>query len=254
MEKETKINLYSVILVVLFYLIFISIPFSMFIDNEELVFWLQIGLRVLYIPFFFYYTRKERLSSLKVPRFKVKDAIFMPFILITSTNLLVVLISGFGKLDLSNAYILKYLLFYALVAFDEELVFRVVVNTELLKYHSRLKSIIISSAIFGLIHLVNINSLGSIPYVLLQVLYSFGFGLVLALIYTYTDNLIYIFVLHFLFDFINGFLAVELFDFDYNLWFYLVNIIISILFVLYGFFVYKHKEKEVMDASKNMDI
>ena len=208
----------------------------------------------MFILFFFFYTKKNKLSSIKRVDIKKGDLAFLPFVFIAFSNFLVVFISGFEKLDISTNYILKYLLFYALVALNEELVFRVVVNGELLKYQPRLKSIIISSAIFGLIHLVNINSLGSIPYVLLQVLYSFGFGLVLSLIYTYTSNIIYVFLLHFLFDYLNGFLAVELYDFEYNLWFYLVNIIISVVFALYGLYTYKKKEKEVLDASKNMDI
>ena len=254
MERETKINMYSIILIILFYLIFISIPFSMFIHDEEVVFWINISLRFLFIPFFIFYTKKEKLNSVKKLKFNKRDLCFLPFIIICFSNLFVSLISGFDKIELSAFYILKYLLFYALVSINEELVFRVVLNSELLKYKTRFMSILLSSLIFGLIHLVNINSLGSIPYVLLQVLYSFGFGLVLALIYTYTDNLLYVFLMHLVFDFINGFIAVECFDFIYNWVFYLVNILISIIFALYGILVYKVKEKDVINATENMDI
>ncbi len=254
MEKKKEIKIYSIILLVLIYLILTSIPFSLFIQNENTIYFLDISLRVIFIPIYFIYIRREKLESIKKPSFNKRDLLFIPFILVTISNIFVALISQFEINELNNISIIKNMIFYALVAFNEELIFRVTISSELIKYNSKIKTIIYSSLIFGLIHLVNISSLSSIPYVLLQVLYSFGLGLILSLVYTYSNNFIYIVIIHFLFDFINGYLSVELFKFEYNMWFFILNISISLLFVLYGLLVYKKLERGDKNVSKNMDI
>ena len=249
MEKDTKVRIYSISLLVLIYLILTSIPFSLFIHNENVLYFLDMGLRLSFIPIYFIYTKKEKLESFKPLRFDKKDVLFIPFMLLTMSNMFVAFVSRFNLVKLDTIDMVKMLFFYILVALSEEALFRVVINTELIKHNSRIKTIVYSSLIFGLIHLVNISSFSSIPFVLLQVVYSFGLGLVLSLIYTYTSNFLYIFLVHFLFDFINGYLSVNMYEFSYNVWFFVINIAISIIFILYGIFIYKIKEKEVQNAS-----
>ena len=252
MEIRRKREFYSVILLILIYLLFVSIPFSMFIKNETVVYILNISMRALFIPFFFIYVKKENLLSLNKPEFKLVDFKYMPFLLLTVSNLIVSLISKFEMLEVSNIEIIKSLVLSAFIAFNEELVFRVVVCKELIVTQTRFKTILFSSIVFGLVHLLNINSLGSIPYVLLQVVYSFGIGLILSLIYTQSYNFVYIFMLHFLFDFLNGFLISDLFELEYNFVFFIVNISIGVMIGLYALLIYLKEEKK--DATKTMDI
>ena len=251
MEIRRKREFYSVILLILIYLLFVSIPFSMFIKNEMVVYILNISMRVLFIPFFFIYVKKEKLLSLNKPEFKLVDFKYIPFLLLTISNLIVSLISKFDMYEISSTEIIKNLILSVFIAFNEELVFRVVVCKELIVTQSRFKTMLYSSIVFGLIHLLNINSLGSIPYVLLQVVYSFGLGLLLSLIYTQSYNFIYIFMLHFLFDFLNGFLISDLYELEYNFVFFIVNISIGVIIGLYALLIYLKEEKNV---TKAMDI
>ncbi len=251
MEIKRKREFYSVILLILIYLLFVSIPFSMFIKNETVVYILNISMRALFIPFFFIYVKKENLLSLNKPEFKLVDFKYIPFLLLTISNLIVSLISKFEMLEVSNIEIIKNLILSAFIAFNEELVFRVVVCKELIVTQSRFKTILYSSIIFGSVHLLNINSFGSIPYVLLQVVYSFGIGLLLALVYTKTYNFIYVFVFHFLVDFLNGFLISDLYNLEYNLIFFIVNIGIGVIIGVYALLIYLKEEK---DVTETMDI
>ena len=223
----------------------------MFIKNEMVVYILNISMRVLFIPFFFIYVKKEKLLSLNKPEFKLVDFKYIPFLLLTISNLIVSLISKFDMYEISSTEIIKNLILSVFIAFNEELVFRVVVCKELIVTQSRFKTMLYSSIVFGLIHLLNINSLGSIPYVLLQVVYSFGLGLLLSLIYTQSYNFIYIFMLHFLFDFLNGFLISDLYELEYNFVFFIVNISIGVIIGLYALLIYLKEEKNV---TKAMDI
>ena len=252
MEKERKRILYAIIILILVYLLLVSIPFSLFIHNELVVSILQISMKILYIPFFFIYVKKEGISSIDKPLFKLFDLKYLPFLLITFSNYLVVVFANTPKnTDISLLYIILDIITCLLISFNEELIFRVVINKEMIKTLSRFKTILFSSLIFGLIHLVNISSLASIPYVLLQVLYSFGLGLLLSLIYTKTYNFIYIFIIHFLFDYLNGYLIPEIYLLDYNYIFFIVNASIAILLIAYGILIYIKEEK---NAAKSMDI
>ena len=94
------------------------------------------------------------------------------------------------------------------------------------------------------LHLFNINSLASIPYCLVQAVYTFGLGLILSLMYAYSHNFIYPLIFHFLFNFINNELTTSLFIYEWNTKFYIVNIVIGVLLVAYGFLCYKLLEKK----------
>ena len=252
MEIKRKREFYSVILLILIYLLFVSIPFSMFINNEIVLFILNVSMRLLFIPFFFIYVKKERLSTLNKPVFKLVDFKYLPFLLLTFSNFIVVFLSKTNMYETYSAtMILEDLVISILISFNEELVFRVVLNKEMLIGLNRIKTIVLSSLVFGLTHLLNINSFGSIPYVLLQVVYSFGVGLILSLIYTKTFNFIYVFIIHFLFDFLNGFLISDLYDLDYNWIFFVVNISLGVILGLYALLIYKKEEK---DVTETMDI
>ena len=88
-------------------------------------------------------------------------------------------------------------------------------------------------------HLLNINSLASIPTCLIQALYTFGIGLVLSIVYLFSRNIIYPIILHFLFNFLNDTLVTSLFNIEWNLVFFIVNIGVGILIGLYSLFIYK---------------
>ena len=92
------------------------------------------------------------------------------------------------------------------VGFFEEIIFRVIILLFLLQKLPKTKkgvllAIIISSAVFGLIHVINLFSGASLSNTLLQVGYSFLVGMMWAVMYLKTNNLWYIVLLHALYNF-----------------------------------------------------
>lgn len=256
MNKETRNTFLSIAEIILVYLVVIGIPFGLFIKNETVLYIISIVLRAAFFPIALIFIHKNNLERIPKLSFKIGDFLFIPFLVLTISNFIVCMIS---KCELSipdnlTIVIIKSAVFSILTALNEELLFRVVLHSEILKYKSIFISILISSAIFGSIHLFNISSLGSIPSVLLQVVYSFGTGLVLSLIYTFTKNYLYIVSFHFLFNFLNGDLIDTIYIVEYNYIYFLVNIGLALLLAGYGVLIYLLKVKEDNNVSEPMDI
>lgn len=97
-------------------------------------------------------------------------------------------------------------------------------------------------------HLLNLFN-GFSPLVFVQVLYTFGLGLVLGIIYEYSErNFLYVFLFHFLFNFLNDFLYTRLFNLENDYVFYLVSVgngMIIGIYILILFFLHKNKQKEL---------
>ena len=83
-----------------------------------------------------------------------------------------------------------------------------------------------------------------IPYCLLQSVYTFFLGLLFAYSYICLKNIFVPIAMHFLFNFLNDVLVVELFNINYNLNFFLINIGIGLLLCIYGLILYKKVLKE----------
>ena len=92
------------------------------------------------------------------------------------------------------------------IGFLEETVFRGIILIVLLQRLSQTRNgyfmaIIISSAFFGIIHLLNLFNSASVSATLLQVGYSFLMGIMWGIIYLATQNLIFPILLHAMYDF-----------------------------------------------------
>ena len=175
----------------------------------------------------------------KFNKLSIKSLAFIPFLAICLSNFIVV---WFNKVslnqDISTNIILQDLLSCLLISISEELVFRVVLFNEFLDHKKPLLSIIYSSLIFGGVHLLNIASFGDILPCLIQCLYSFGIGLVLSFIYYHSKNLILPVFFHFLFNFLNDSLVINLYNLNWNLSFYLINILITVIMLGYALLLY----------------
>ena len=253
--KNSKLKLYNVLLLICLYLISASIPFSLFIKNEEISYGLTILFRLSFILYYPFYIRKNNLDKLEFKRPRLYHFLFIPFLLITISNYIVALIDdSILNLDISSMFIIKEAILYLLVGIGEEEVFRGVLLPFINEKNSRFKAILYSSLIFGGVHLLNISSLSSIPYCLLQALYSFGTGLLFAFIYVYSKNIIYPIIVHFLFDLLNGSLIEEMFVIEWNLTFFIVNIAIALLICAYAcalYFIFERRKKDVSDTLDN---
>lgn len=121
---------------------------------------------------------------------------FTPLIMIE----IIPLFLGFRS-DLTITYVITLVIFTVFVGLSEEIFFRgLVLNT--LKENGVKYGIIVSSVMFGILHLSNIAGGVSIEYAILQVLFAFLFGLVAAQLAVITKSLIPIIIWHFSHDFI----------------------------------------------------
>jgi membrane protease YdiL (CAAX protease family) len=131
-----------------------------------------------------------------------------------------------------------------LTAILEELLFRNILLEEFIRQNfTKFKSLLYSSLIFGSIHLLNISSLSSIPYCIIQSIYTTGIGLIFGLVYIKTHNITYPIIIHFLFNYINDIFITHIYNLTWDLTFFIVNISIGIVVALYSLFIYKIKFK-----------
>lgn len=236
---------YSTLIILFVFLIAVSFPFSLFIKDSYISSLCTMGLKIAFIVFTFFYIQKEGLDTVKFKKPKVDHLLFLPFLLAAISNIIYCLIDNSPVVSSINyIYLLKQLPLVLVTVVAEELVFRVVIYGYYEGSYTKIVAVIIASAIFGSIHILNINSLASIPYCLVQAIYTFGLGLVLSLMYAYSKNFIYPLAFHFLFNFINDELTTHLFIYDWNLKFYIVNASIAILLVIYGYICYRILDKK----------
>ena len=118
-----------------------------------------------------------------------------------------------------------------------------------------MKAVIISSLVFGLVHLFNISSFASIPYVLLQAGYSMYFGFILGLMYAVSDNILLPIAMHMSFNIVNGDLAGLLYDIEYNALYFIVNISIGVILGIYYLIIclLYYERMKIRDVSGDMD-
>jgi len=256
MDKKRKNDYYSVAILICLLLIFSSNFYTLFIKVDSINNIICISLKLIFILVALRYIIKNNLEKPKFNRLKVKSLLFIPFILIAFSNIITAYFMDSNKLtNIDKFDIILSLFISILTAFTEELVFRGVLVGEVRKDTSKTKTILYSSMIFGGVHLLNISSLASIPMTLAQAFYTFFFGLFLTFSYYYSENLIIPFILHFLFNFINGDIAGLFFNLEINLLYFVCNIFVGLIAFIYLLFLYKLFDKEEkLNASRNMDL
>lgn len=235
-----KKRLYSKLFLLCVAIFIVSLPFGFFIKNNVILSIINIILKLISLGFIIYYSKKEKFEKFEFAKPSKYHLILLPFMLVTFSNLFVAIIDKCSINTKINYLILILdLINISLTAIIEELIFRHYLYKEFITKQTMFKSIIYTSLIFGGMHLLNINSFASIPYCLLQSIYTFGIGLVLSIIYIFSKNIIYPIIFHFLFNFLNDSIIIHIFNIEWNLVFFIVNIIIGLLTGLYGLFVYK---------------
>lgn len=239
MERKEKQSLYSVIYLILITLLFVSIPFGLFIESEIILFIINSIIRTLCIIYSLLYIKKEKLNKLKFNQITKKSLILLPLLILPFSNFFVVLFNNYHLTNEINYFRLTSdILLAILIATLEEITFRSQLLPEINKHKNDFIAIVLSSVIFGSVHLLNINSLGSIPYVLSQVVYTTLLGFVLGIIYLLSKNIILPIIFHALFNIINEVLIENLFNIKWNLSFFLINITIGILVLIYGLYCF----------------
>lgn len=140
-------------------------------------------------------------------------AVVLPALAVVVNNLpILALFSGSARVDRVDL-IWLFALDSLMIGLFEELAFRGALFPLLLESKSRFKSkreivltTVISSAIFGLIHLVNLLEGAGFGPTVLQVGYSFLIGGMCSVVLLKTGNLLYCIFLHAVYDFCGGLL------------------------------------------------
>jgi membrane protease YdiL (CAAX protease family) len=234
MDKTSKKRWYDIALLIALFLLTSSLPFSLFIANAEIAYWLKVSLRILFLVFAYFYIKKNSLEKPRLSKPGKECFLFLPFILICFSNFFAAWIDNQTVNTVSSPLpLLKDALFYMLVSLGEELVFRVVLFSEFKKGHSFWKAVLLSSIIFALPHLLNASSWATLGMAAIQTVYSFLLGILLCFLYETSNNIILPIVLHFLFDFMNDALVGALYPLYWNLAFYLTNAVVALLLIVY---------------------
>lgn len=133
--------------------------------------------------------------------------IIIPALLISINNFPIIAYLD-GRANLTEPFyrVILFLIECLSVGFFEEILFRGILLIILIEKLNHLKngmfvSVLISSLIFGFLHLVNLFEGASISSTMLQVGYSFLMGMLWAVIYLKTGNLWLVMILHATYNF-----------------------------------------------------
>lgn len=228
-------------------LFFSNIPYTLFFKNEFLVFILSLVSEIIAIIIFYIMIKKENLKHRFLSEFKFSHLSFLPFLILCFSNFFVIFYNKWQvDFDINHYEFWFNLILCIPNVILEEFIFRYLIMYEFANHTSKIKAIFYSALIFGGVHILNISSLASIPIVLVQVVYTFGIGLVVGLLYSKSDNnLIYPMIFHMFFNIFNDILA-SLFILEWNKSFFIINSIIGILTFIYSIIIYKKIDCEVI--------
>ncbi|MBR1751293.1 MAG: CPBP family intramembrane metalloprotease [Ruminococcus sp.] len=110
-------------------------------------------------------------------------------------------------------WLLLYFIFYMTVGIVEEIIYRGLIFNSFRKYFGESKkgiycSVFLSATVFGIVHITNlIFAPDLVIATITQVIYAFFFGVLIAVIYFRTENLLPCIILHGISDFISFFLT-----------------------------------------------
>ena len=233
----TKSKLLDTLILILVYIGISCLPFSLFGLSETLVLIFRI-LGQLVIFFLF------RLILKKSP-LKFKERTYNRFNMILFIPVFVLCFSNFFNLLNPNNYFefifsINFLLGILLsfcVAFNEEYLFRSIIIDNIENSEKPFVKVIISASIFAACHLTSFFSTFN-PIDLIQVVYTFGLGIVLGMIYVYTESLWYCVLFHFAYNLVNSDFAqfIKYPNVDYL--YYLINASVGLIVAVYLVVIY----------------
>lgn len=160
-------------------------------------------------------------------------------------------------------HFLLFILYCLSVGLFEELIFRVIIFSFLADLFSKdkkgfLKTFVLSSVIFGIVHLMNILSGASVPATLLQVVYTTLTGGLFAFAFIKTQNVLFAAFIHALYNFCGLLFTTDLglgngsvLDVPTVVTMAIVCVLTGI-FVLYKVITYTDDEREELYAKLNV--
>ena len=202
----------------------------------------RIGLRVILLAYYIYTLWRRRINIFRFANYR-RVLLFVPFLLVCFSNIIAAGIAGlpFTAVTVDPLYLSLIIVYHLVGVTIEEFLFRLFIQNSLI-YASSLKRILASGAIFALFHLINIINVSSIDALIavaVQVVYAFGIGLLLAMIYEYTYSIPACICFHFIFNLLNMVLVENVFVFNIPmLTYYLTAVGCGLVVGIYAVVIY----------------
>lgn len=197
-------NFSDICIILLLYIAVSAIPFDkIFVNLGWLTFTLQIVMQVIYLVFVWWYLKTKTELNVEVGKINVRNSlILLPTLVACFSNLIYLLVSKeiatftFGETQIFSIVLL------GIKALNEEIIFRLALLNNM-EGESKIKNIFLSALFFSAMHIVNLVN-GISLGVFLQILYTFGLGLLLGVIFYLTKSIIPCIVLHAMFNIVNS--------------------------------------------------
>lgn len=233
-------KLYTLIILVLLYIAIISFPFTLLVADiySKII---DMVLKIVFIIVAFISIKRYELNGVKaLPDKNPFLFLLIPLFALTFSNWIYIWIFKPSLVTSFDGGLFTLTVFSTLITvFCEELLFREITHNCLKEFVKQdYLRILISSAIFALLHFVNVFGGVDITFVLAQVGYTFVLGLILGLIKEKGAGLIVLTSFHFLFNLLNNDLFSFLYNGDWNKEFIITNVIVGAIAVIYGVLMY----------------
>lgn len=202
---------------------------------------LAIGFRLCVLAYYLYIIVKNQIKVFGISN-RRNIIICIPFLIACFSNMIAFKIDGgtFYKETINFPVFFVEVLLVFISALLEEIVFRLFIHNSLTEVGS-IKRILGSAGIFALMHLINVVNVASINdlvALLIQVVYTFGLGLMLGFLYEFSHSLTACVFLHFLFNFFNSLLLRYFYPEVGQLPMYLTAVVIAFVLVCYSLLIY----------------
>ena len=235
-KNKIDITLIVIFLVAVTALVLSLVPQVVFIADEEINKVLKDAItRLCFGGLFFYLIITSKWKDQLKFHLDIKALLWsVPVILVALVNY------PYSSLILGTSHIIKgefawVLVLYCLsVSILEELFFRILLFSFILeklqnKKHYYFITIILTSVIFGLWHLVNLITGAPIIATLMQVGYTFLIGCMLSVTFTVSKNIWFCILVHSIFD-IGGFIITIIGEGDFqDMWFWILTITMMVI-------------------------
>ena len=233
----TKSKLLDTLILIFVYIGISCLPFSWLSVSSTLILIFQI-LGQLVILFLFRLVLKKSPLRFKERTYNRNNMIlFIPVFVLCFSNFFN-LINPNNSFDFYFSFDLplKILLSFC-IAFNEEYLFRSVIIDNIEAGEKPIVKVIISASIFAACHLTVFFSTFN-PMDLIVVVYTFGLGIVLGLMYVYGECLWYCVLFHFAYNIINGDFASFIIYKKIDFYYFLTNVLVGLVVAAYLFAIY----------------
>ena len=235
-----KFKLIDLLIFALLFIFVAAFPVDYFHIDLVYQYVIRISLLALILSYYIYICYVGHINIFKFYNLR-RMVLFIPFLLICFSNLIAAKIDGaYGVSTLSTDLLAVMIVFHFLQAVVEEFLFRLFIQGSLVRVGS-IKRIFYGALIFAAFHLLNmvgIRSVDGLVTVLVQIVYSFGLGILLGFVYEYTYSLPACIFLHFAFNFFNTVLYKYLGCVSSDFSFYMTAVVVTSVVGLYTFLIY----------------